>query len=95
MFRRGHHSDGPLVRLRAQPALVQDWRRFSDDKRTSAGWYLLEDGTIGCPGSREEIRFPTLEEATAAFVVRELDHAAGLWWEGHRTRPGPAAASTT
>jgi hypothetical protein len=39
----------------------------------------LQDGTIGqVSRAGEEIRFPSLEQAVAAYVVRELDFWANL-----------------
>lgn len=68
-----------LVHLRDHPAVIEEWLLYSEDKRTDGGWYLLQDGTIGQvhrPG--EELRFPSLEQAVAAYVVRELDFWANL-----------------
>ena len=47
---------------------------YSEDKRTSGGWYVRETGEIGQvddPNSR--MHFATIEEAVAEYVVRELD----------------------
>jgi hypothetical protein len=75
---RPYFTESDLLRhLKEHPALIEEWLLYSDDKRTDGGWYLSRDGTIGQvsrPG--EEIRFPSLEEAVAAYVVRELD-----FWE--------------
>jgi hypothetical protein len=72
---RAHLQTADLVRLlRAEPALVDLWLAYSEDKRTSGGWYVTRDGEIGVvcvPESR--LHFPTLEEAVAEYVVRELD----------------------
>jgi len=68
-----------LEHLREHPELIEEWLVYSADKRTSGGWHLSEDGTIGQldrPG--EESRFPSLEQAVAAYVVRELDFWANL-----------------
>jgi hypothetical protein len=65
--------------LRNDPTLIEEWLLYSEDKRTDGGWYLLRDGTIGQvrrPG--EETRFPSLEQAIAAYVLRELDFWANL-----------------
>jgi hypothetical protein len=67
----------PLIGSRRE--LAEGWFAYSEDKRTSGGWYLLRSGEIGRagdPGSR--LRFDTLEEAVATYVVRELDFWAGL-----------------
>ena len=72
---RAHVQTADLVRLlRAEPALVDLWLAYSEDKRTSGGWYVTRDGAIGivcAPESR--LHFPTLEEAVAEYVIRELD----------------------
>jgi hypothetical protein len=63
----------PLIA--ADPALIEDWLAYSDDKRTSGGWYIRRTGEIGPlanPGSR--FTYPSIEEAVAEYVVRELDY---------------------
>jgi len=68
-----------LEHLKNHPALIEEWLLYSEAKRTSGGWYLRHDGTIGQVSRRgEEIRFPSLHEAVAAYVVRELDFWANL-----------------
>jgi hypothetical protein len=63
----------------AHPELVEVWLAYSEDKRTSGGWYLLRSGEIGQVGDEEShARFESLEEAVAEYVVRELDFWAGL-----------------
>ena len=75
-------SFGPadLLRLvKAHRTLAEEWIAYVGDKRTSGGWYLSEEGEIGrvfAPESR--MRFDSLEEAVAEYVVRELDFWAGL-----------------
>ena len=73
------HESLLVTYLRDDPILIEEWLLYSEDKRTDGGWYLLRDGTIGQvrrPG--EKIRFPSLEQAVAAYVVRELDFWANL-----------------
>jgi hypothetical protein len=56
------------------PALIEEWLAYSEDKRTSAGWYVLRSGEIGQalkPESR--ITYSCMSEAVSEFV-RELDH---------------------
>jgi hypothetical protein len=68
-----------LSHLRDRPALIEEWLLYSEDKRTDGGWYLLRDGTIGQvrrPG--EKIRYSSLEQAVAAYVVHELDFWANV-----------------
>lgn len=59
-----------LSHLRERPALIKEWLLYSEDKRTDGGWYLLEDGTIGHVSTRQETRFPSIEQAVAAYVLR-------------------------
>jgi hypothetical protein len=64
-----------LSLIAADPALVEDWLAYSEDKRTSGGWYVLRTGEIGQvsnPASR--ITYSSIEEAIAEFVLRELDY---------------------
>lgn len=65
--------------LEAHPALIESWLAYAEGKRTSEGWYVLRDGEVGevlRPASQRSYR--TIEEAVAAFIVHELDRAAGL-----------------
>jgi hypothetical protein len=73
----------PLIA--ADPALIEDWLAYSEDKRTSGGWYVRRTGEIGQlskPASRAI--YPSIEEAIAEFVVRELDY----WVEPDDFPPG-------
>jgi hypothetical protein len=66
--------------LCANPALVEDWVLYCEDKRTTGGWYLnsekLEIGELRNPSSART--FQTLEAAVAAFILAELDFWASL-----------------
>lgn len=63
----------------AHPEVSESWFAYSEDKRTSGGWYLLPSGEIGRVSDPESAtRFESLEEAVAEYVVRELDFWAGL-----------------
>lgn len=69
------------VVLREEPAIVDDWLAYSEDKRTSCGWGLgpsPEGGWVvdGPDGIRE--KFANLEDACAEFVLRELDYWAAV-----------------
>jgi hypothetical protein len=60
--------------LRTHPVLIVDWIEYSEDKRTSEGWYILRNGEIGqVDQATARIRFASIDEAVAAYVVRELD----------------------
>lgn len=67
----------PLIR--ADPSLVEQWCAYSEDKRTSGGWYLTREGQIGTVEPPVQLLdFGSLEEAVAEYVVRELDFWAGV-----------------
>src|SRR5262249_55449466 len=72
-----HHAevtvDSVRAELAAEPALVRDWLSWSADKRTNAGWYLLEDGTVGYHPDGPQLRFTDSITACAQFIVRELE----------------------
>lgn len=60
--------------VKTHPEITAQWIAYSEDKRTSGGWYLLrhlEIGQVGNPESRKQ--FDSIEEAVAEYVVRELD----------------------
>jgi len=65
----------PLIQANSQ--LAQEWLSYSEDKRTSGGWYLLESGQIGEIGG-SQLKFPSTQLAVANYVVRELDFWAGV-----------------
>jgi hypothetical protein len=60
------------------PDLVEDWIHYSDDKRTSRGYWLSErDLTVGSlmPGV-DVLQFDSLELAVSRYVLLELDYWA-------------------
>ena len=74
---RGHFAARELAEhLRARPAVVEQWVAYSEDKRTSAGWYLRPPNSIGRI-TREppmhEVKHVDLAAACAAFIIAELD----------------------
>jgi hypothetical protein len=75
-------SFGPadlLPLIVAHPELAESWFAYSEDKRTGGGWYLLRSGEIGRVADPEShVRFESLAEALAEYVVRELDFWAGF-----------------
>jgi hypothetical protein len=68
--------------LARHPGLGLGWLRYSEDKRTPGGWYLLHPsrewivGRLDGPEQERELRFRSGPEACAEFIVRELDSAA-------------------
>ena len=61
-----------------QPSFIEQWVLYSEDKRTSGGWYLLENGEIGRVGDpKARVQYGSQEEAVAEYVVRELDYWVG------------------
>lgn len=65
--------------VKAHPEISKQWIAYSEDKRTSGGWYLLDKSEIGQiedPESRKH--FDSIEEAISEYVVRELDFWANL-----------------
>jgi hypothetical protein len=62
-----------LPLLQANSQLVEDWISYSQDKRTSGGWYIV-DRQIGQVGDPKSVRsFSTLCEAVSNYVIAELD----------------------
>jgi hypothetical protein len=75
-LRREFGASNLVPLLRRHPNLVRQWVRYSEDKRTSGGFWISEDplevGSLASPEAT--IHFDSLEEAVAAFVVCELDY---------------------
>jgi hypothetical protein len=78
-YRQLRTSIGPadlLPLIKANPRLVREWLAYSEDKRTSGGWYILENGEVVRVGEpNTHLRFESIDEAAAEYVVREL----GYW----------------
>ena len=68
--------------VRKYRSLIDEWALYSDDKRTSGGWYLdVKNRAIGQVQHPESVeRFESVEAAVAQYVVRELDfwHSLGM-----------------
>jgi hypothetical protein len=67
--------------LRDRPAVVESWVAYSEDKRTSEGWYLRPPNAVGrvvlSPPPVREQRYPDLAAACAAFIIAELGDVLG------------------
>jgi hypothetical protein len=84
-YRTTFKANDLLPLIAADPTLVEDWLVYSEDKRTSGGWYILRSGEIGqVSRAASQITYSTIEEALAEFVVRELDY----WMEPDEFPPG-------
>ena len=64
--------DAIQAHLATQPELIDDWIMYSADKRTSSGWYLIEDGTVGYYPGGPESSYEDIVTACAAFIIREV-----------------------
>ena len=65
--------------LKQYPECIQSWIILSSDKRTNAGWYLLEKEGGGVVGyfpstiDRPSRQFTDLAEACAHFIMLEIE----------------------
>ena len=75
---RQHLGAEDLVEvLQKHEGIIEDWVAYSEDKRTSAGWYLKRTGEIGrLDDPRTVQRFGSMEQAVAENVLKELDYWA-------------------
>lgn len=67
--------DAVAQHLARCPYLIEEWIRWSDDKRTSGGWYFLRDDSgyvVGSYPTRKVLYFSEATVACAEFVVREV-----------------------
>jgi hypothetical protein len=61
--------------LDADPQLIGEWQRWSEDKRPSSGWFLdYQNGShiVGHLPRGPRLTFPDAASACAEFIVREL-----------------------
>jgi hypothetical protein len=67
--------------LREHPDLIEAWLGYSEDKRTSSGWYITRRSgaafEIGYFPQGERISVADPARACAEFVVREIRAIAG------------------
>lgn len=75
---RGRFAPRELAHyLRARPALIEPWVAYSEDKRTTEGWYLRPPYSVGRvtlePPPMREVRHVDLAAACAAFIIGELN----------------------
>jgi hypothetical protein len=66
--------------LRADPALIDGWLLWSQNKRVSSGWYFERDGggcTVGYFPKGKRLRFDDVALGCAEFILLEvgLTHA--------------------
>jgi len=62
------------------PSLVAAWKTWSQDKRTSAGWYFSLDGTryvVGFFPGQERATFDDPFDACSAFILHEARELIG------------------
>jgi len=59
--------------------LIDQWVRYSQDKRTDGGWYLkASDSSIGSLAEPAELRFGSVADTVANYAIRELDFWSGV-----------------
>jgi hypothetical protein len=72
--------------LASRPRAVERWLDWSEDKRTSDGFYVQPSPAggwqIGTVSSNETTRYNAASTAVAAYILRELDYWAALGEDG-------------
>lgn len=67
--------------LAQHPALVDAWIGYSEDKRVSSGWYIVENSgaryEVGYYPQGERLYFEDRDRACAEFIVGEVRSIAG------------------
>jgi hypothetical protein len=73
-FRKTFSKSDLMTIIKEHPEITSEWLAYSEDKRTSGGWYILDKPEIGQVDNPESIKhFNSIEEAVSEYVVRELD----------------------
>lgn len=60
--------------LKANPPFVQEWLVYSENKRTTGGYYLSNRVVGNLHSKVEKYSFENDEEAVAKFIILELDY---------------------
>jgi hypothetical protein len=63
------------------PECVQEWMQYSEDKRTSSGWYLIqneegcyETGHVADAGNyTNRVQYENMIDACASFIKHEIE----------------------
>jgi hypothetical protein len=69
-------TDSIAAILKTKPELVTEWLQWSEDKRSSPGYYFLSDGQrhiVGYYPGDEQVEFADPIAACADFVVKEVN----------------------
>jgi hypothetical protein len=73
--------DTVSMHLRQHPELIDAWLAYSEDKRTSSGWYVTQCSAdsfeVGYYPKGERIFIAGAATACAEFIVREVRSIAG------------------
>ena len=70
--------------LASHPDVASEWSMYSDDKRTSGGWYFVHRdhrwivGRVESEPRHDEREYESRLEACAHFILLELDFWASL-----------------
>jgi hypothetical protein len=74
-YRPTFKADDLRPLIAADPSLVDEWLAYSEDKRTSGGWYVRSNGEVGqASNPKSRLTYASMPDAIAEFVVRELDY---------------------
>jgi hypothetical protein len=80
-IRRELHEPLLAEWLRTRPGVSRRWVHWSEDKRTSSGYYVVqmnEGWRIGSLSSDVTWEYTNESDAVAAYILRELDHWAAV-----------------
>ena len=77
---RPHFNANDFLRvIGSHPELIDQWVRYSQDKRTAGGWYIDASGSkLGSLAERAEIQFGSMADAVSNYAIRELDFWASI-----------------
>jgi hypothetical protein len=64
--------------IKLNPPLVNEWVMYSEDKRTSSGFYISNNQIGSIEKPNKKYRFDSKEELIANYVIKELD-----FWVNH------------
>lgn len=63
--------------LKENPELLDDWKQYSEDKRTDGGFYLANNSIGSLNSSKKSFKL-NRTALTALYIIKELDFWANL-----------------
>ena len=80
-FRKSFNALDLKNAIRAEPSFIEEWYSYSEDKRTSSGFFLANQAIHSMENLRKSRSIEDKSELIAEYIIQELD-----FWSGFNER---------